>query len=113
MATAVPKKPTKVAKASKTAAPSKPVKAAPKGPKTVAHETRSPGRPKGTPNRIVQGIEVHKTFSFDRAGTPENETHGGYRRIVIEAGTEAAKALEKLTKMIEKKDKKLRDLLGY
>lgn len=99
-------KPSKTSKGTK--APAKPVKAFKAS--TGATERR-PGRPKGSVKRDVKGLAVYKTFNYDRPDS--KEPVGGFRRVVIEAGAEASKSLEKLAKMVERNDKKLRDFLGY
>jgi hypothetical protein len=118
----VPKRATKAAKAPKTgpkdvvktAKPTKTAKGAKAPAKTTKVATastgRSPGRPKGSVKRDVKGLEVFKTFNFDRPDS--KEPIGGLRRVVIEAGPDASKQLEKLVKMVERNDKKLRDILS-
>lgn len=87
----------------------KAVKTAPETSKGKEAPRRA-GRPAGSVKREIHGIEVFKTFNFDR---PDAKVLvGGLRRVVIEAGPDGAKQLAKLATMVEKNDKKLRDLLG-
>lgn len=109
----VAKKATKAPKAKGTAtkstkAPAKPA-GGPKGPKMDKAEVKPVGRPKGSVKREVKGIEVFKSFPFDRPNSVA--PIGGLRRVVIEAGPDGCKQLEKLAKLIERNDKKLRDIL--
>jgi len=71
----------------------------------------SPGRPAGTPNFQTKWLAVRDSKPFARKNAVEPQP--GTRRIVIECSEpDAAVQLEKLEKMINKKDSKLRKLIG-